>query len=261
MQRLFASDFDGTLHFWTDGGFGGPDDPGEATSPKNLAAIRAFQAEGGLFGVCTGRPLIGLTSQTGDDIPFDFYIATSGAAVFDRDRQPIWRVDLTREVIREIYDLLLPLSLGSENALVIGADNYWTLADQPRWPQLGTARSIDEIAGPISGMGIETETVEGAQEAAALINERFDGVACAFVNLASIDVVPYGCSKGTGLARAAAHYGATLTGGIGDSFNDLPLLEAADVAYTFPTSEPRVRHAADLLVSDVAEALGDFGRR
>ena len=255
MTKLFASDFDGTLSFYE------PDKEYEPTSARNLAAIRAYQAEGGLFGVCTGRPLRALTEQVEGAIPFDFYIATTGAALFDRDCRCIWRRDLPRDVVRELYELLLPHSTKPELALILGADIYWTLSDAAPWPIIRRARSLDDIEAPLSGMGIDTTTIEEAQEIARLVNNRFSGVACAYVNLASIDVMAAGCSKGTGLAKAAEHFGATLTAGIGDSLNDLPLLEAADLAYTFPTSDAPVRAAAQALVSDVAEALEDFSRR
>ena len=255
MQKLFASDFDGTLSFYE------PGKEYEPTSPRNLAAIRAFQAEGGLFGVCTGRPLLALTGQVEDAIPFDFYIATTGAALFDRDRHCIWRRDLPLEVVRELYELLLPHSTKPELALVLGADSFWAIANKAPWPVIRCVDSFESIEGPLGGMGIDTTTIEEAQELAELVNERFAGVACAYVNLASIDVVPAGCSKGTGLARAAEYFGATLTAGMGDSLNDLPLLEAADVAYTFPTADAPVRAAAQALVGDVAEALEDFSQR
>ena len=98
-------------------------------------------------------------------------------------------------------------------------------------------------------------------EAAALVNERFAGIVQAYVNLASIDVVPAGCSKGTGLRMAAEHYGATLTAGIGDSYNDLELLKAADVAYTFHSSPAEMHADADVLVDAAAEAIRDFMTR
>ena len=43
--------------------------------------------------------------------------------------------------------------------------------------------------------------------------------------------------------------------GIGDSFNDIPLLEQVDVSFTFTTSDQRVKDKADYIVDSVAQSL------
>ena len=258
MTKLFASDFDGTLHFW------GTDDQ-YLVSPTDTAAIRAFQEEGGLFGVCTGRPLLGLTSQIdaepGLDFSFDFYIATTGAALWDRDRNLIWNKTIDRELAKELYALLSPMAKNPDYALACAGADYWSHAADADWPTLRHFDTYDDITGPFYGYAMETDTVDQAQEAAALVNERFAGLVQAYVNLASIDVVPAGCSKGTGLHMAAEHYGATLTAGVGDSFNDLELLDAADISYTFNSSPTEMHAHADLLVDAASEAIHDFMQR
>lgn len=258
MPKLFASDFDGTIH-----NFGESEE--YIVDPVNTAAIRAFQEQGGLFGVCTGRPLLGLTSQI-DDAPglgfsFDFYITTTGAALFDRDRQLIWNHTIDRALAEEVYRGFGQFAAPGSDPLICAANGYWVLGGKHPFPYLRSAQSFDEVEGPFYGYAMNTATIEGAQEAAAQINERYAGELTAYVNLDSIDVVPAGCSKGTGLKRIAEHYGATLCGGMGDSFNDLALLDAADVSYTFHSSDAEVRAHADLLVSHASEALEDFARR
>lgn len=258
MPKLFASDFDGTLHFW-----GESDD--YLVRPTDSAAIRAFQEQGGLFGVCTGRPLLGLTDQIdqepGLDFTFDFYIATTGAAIFDRDRQLIWNQTVPREVVEELFGRYSPYAKDPGNALVCAGEAYWVFHDSGEWPVIHLARTFDDIEGPFYGIAMENETIEVSQEIAQDINERYAGVVTAYVNLASIDVVPAGNSKGTGLLRAAEYYGAALTAGIGDSFNDLELLKAADVAYTFSSAHSDMHGYADVLVDSAAEAIHDFMRR
>jgi len=252
MTRIFATDFDGTLYFH------------EANEPirrADLDAIRAFQEAGGLFGACTGRPLRALTCQSEGLVPFDFYIALTGSTVFDRDYRPIYHRTLPRELTRELFDRYAPQARNGI-ALACADDDYWVVGDVDTagWP-VKSVPTFDELPSPTQGMGMETETVEIAEQLAAEVNALYGTDACAYVNLASIDILPAGCSKGTGLLRAAEHYGATLTGGIGDSFNDLPLIEAADVGYTFSRCDDAMRLAADVLVDGVDEALADFMAR
>lgn len=252
MTRLFASDFDGTLHFH---------DPNVLVSQQDLDAIAAFRAAGGLFGVCTGRALKGLTAQTAGHIDFDFYITTSGASLFDGSLRPIWQRTLPKDTLREMHERYAAQLSEGEFQLIVASDTYWSfdkLGGEIAVPQVS---SFDEIEGPFLGFSIETRTVEAATAYAQDFNRRYANVAIAHQNLNSIDVVPAGCTKGTGLAKIARHFGASLTAGIGDSFNDLPLLEAADVAYTFNSSAEEVRAGADVLVDHVSEAIYDFMTR
>ncbi len=56
-----ASDIDGTLVFYKRENF--LEDSGNAGiyfKEKDLEAVKAWQAEGGLFGLCSGRPLAGI---------------------------------------------------------------------------------------------------------------------------------------------------------------------------------------------------------
>lgn len=48
-MKVFASDFDGTIHF-VDEKIGG------YFKQEDLRAIKKFQENGNLFGLCTGRP-------------------------------------------------------------------------------------------------------------------------------------------------------------------------------------------------------------
>jgi len=252
MTKIFASDFDGTLYFH---------DQDEPIRKADLEAIRAFQQEGGLFGACTGRPARALTVQTDGLVPFDFYIALTGGTVFDRDMNPIYARELPRDVARELFERYAPYA-SNGIALACARDDYWVLGDVPTgdWP-LQHATTFDDLPDPTQGMGMETETIEVAKQLADEVNTTYGDMVCAYVNLASIDILPAGCSKGTGLIKAAEYFGASLTAGIGDSLNDLPLLQAADVAYTFGRCDQDMHAAADVLVEHVGEAIHDFMSR
>ena len=49
--------------------------------------------------------------------------------------------------------------------------------------------------------------------------------------------------------------------GMGDSYNDLPMLEAADVSYTFPKAPAVVQDEATCVLDSIAAALEDFSLR
>ena len=81
VTKAFASDFDGTLLFdgWFKTGLLGT---GRLIS-QDVEAIRAFRDGGGLFGICTGRALAGVTEVIGGAFALDFCITVSGALVVD----------------------------------------------------------------------------------------------------------------------------------------------------------------------------------
>ena len=56
MKKVFASDFDGTLYFYK---------AEVKLPPENVAKVREYQEAGGLFGLCTGRQVGGLTPFIG----------------------------------------------------------------------------------------------------------------------------------------------------------------------------------------------------
>ena len=71
-QKVFASDFDGTLYFYK---------AEVKLPPENVEKIRAYQAAGHLFGLCTGRQVVGLSPFLTGLVEPDFYITSSGASI------------------------------------------------------------------------------------------------------------------------------------------------------------------------------------
>ena len=77
-MKVLASDFDGTIFFK------------DHVKEEDVKAVKVFQNEGHLFGLCTGRPLIGVTKYVKDDITFDFYILSTGAVILDKNMNALY---------------------------------------------------------------------------------------------------------------------------------------------------------------------------
>ena len=245
----FASDFDGTLceSDWNLGI--------EKFDPQNLEAVRSYQAAGGLFGICTGRPLDSILASLSGKLDLDFYIVATGAQVLDAQLRPI-RV---RTIERAMAQTLYREYAREDMSFVVVTDTQFASIGTPMGSGLPCIASMDEVESPIYDVSLEYLGDEDAARAACdQINERYGSVVAAFQNLGSVDIVPAGCSKGSGVHCVREALGVECIAGIGDSYNDLPLLEAADVAYTFHTSPEEVRKAATVLVDSVAQALEHF---
>ena len=71
---------------------------------EDVEAIRTFQKQGNLFGLCTGRQLEGIKYPFGGnrehpltDIDFDFYITLSGGVIFNKKEEVIFEKEYPYE--------------------------------------------------------------------------------------------------------------------------------------------------------------------
>ena len=248
-RTAFASDFDGTLceSDWNLGI--------EYFDPADLEAVRAYQAAGGLFGVCTGRPLASIVESLRGKLELDFYIVTTGAQVLDARLAPI----AVREIDRDVVAAPHAQFAQDDTGFIVVTDDQFASVGGPAGPGIEPLASLDELRGSVFDVSLEyLDDEDAARVACAQVNERFGDLVAAFQNRGSVDIVPAGCSKGSGVHAVREALGVDCIAGIGDSYNDLPLLEAADVAYTFYKAPEQVRSAADHVVNSVAEALAHF---
>ena len=125
--------------------------------------------------------------------------------------------------------------------------------------RFGDGSSIEDIRdmdeSKIYQVSLATESQERAAELTRAINGRFPGLLTAYQNKQYIDVNAILCSKGTGVAFVRDYFRLAGLAGIGDSFNDLPMLEEADLSFTLTPSPAPIREAADLVVDHASEAI------
>ena len=242
MIKALAADFDGTLYFHN---------TEERFYARDIFEILFFQKRGGLFGICTGRSPDSIFDTIGDFIRPDFIISVSGALTVDgkgnvldsRAMDP----SAAETICREFED---------RAAEVIHADGRVYCLNTPEYPLQVRVNSFSEIPQDrIYGISMRLEDERAAAEAAALIEEKYGQFVSAFQNIRNVDIVAAGCSKGTGIARVRELFGIGRFGGIGDSYNDLPLIKACDVGFTFPNSPAELREAADEIVLSVSDAI------
>ncbi|MBQ9563809.1 MAG: HAD family phosphatase [Lachnospiraceae bacterium] len=249
-KKVFASDFDGTLYFYK---------ADVKLPPENVDKIREYQEAGHLFGLCTGRQVGGLTPFITGFVDPDFFITSSGANILGKGYTPIRKLGVDRDVadaiVREMNPKGFRLTLDVEGDICVFAE-----MDYPGKYYVITG--VDDCPpGLIHQVSIHTESLEDAAHYAAYINEKYGDKVEAFQNVIEIDIAPRGCSKGKGVEFLREYmrekYGDITLYGIGDSINDLPLLEASDVSYTFPYAPEIVQQKATKVVPTIVDALED----
>ena len=115
--RAVASDFDNTLYFM------GDEEPMRAA---DIFAIIYYQQRGGLFGLCTGRSLVGVRNVIGPFIRPDFYILASGALVVDGEENVLFRKCLPIGIVKDIFEEYTP----DMKAVIQANDTVYTFEEE-----------------------------------------------------------------------------------------------------------------------------------
>ena len=245
MRKLFASDFDGTLRR--------KEIAGEYRQ-RDLDAIAAFRRSGGIFGMCSGRSAQSLFAAL-PEMETDFAIATSGACITDGRGNILFRRTVDREAAKKLYDICKD----EKRFYVHSGGILYTFKPHPSSMKMTLLHGWEQLPDTgIEGLSVTTEGNERAAEVTAYINQEFAGCIRAFQNNECVDTAGWDISKGTGLSEVKSLFKADLTAGIGDSFNDMPLLDGADVAFALDFCDERVKAHADYIVEGISEALDIF---
>ena len=246
MKKVFASDFDGTLYFYK---------AAVKLPPRSVEKILEYQAAGNYFGLCTGRQIGGLTPFITGHFTPDFMITSTGSNIVDRNLNGIRRLEIDRSVIDSIVRLIRPRG----NRISIDIDGVINVFEKMDYPgDYNVISGMDDAPqGMVHGVGIHCETLDEAAALTAELNEKFGASLNAFQNVIEVDIAPKGCSKGAGVQAVRDYFGDCKVYGIGDSLNDLPLLLASDVSYTFPYAPAEVREKVTKIVPTIVEALED----
>lgn len=249
MRKIFTSDFDGTLYFYKEE---------VKLPPESVEKIRAYQAAGNLFGLCTGRQVGGLMPFIRGFVEPDFMITASGANIVGRDGAPIFEGSVAPDVADAIIREVRPK--GNRMTLDVGGEIC--VFEKMEFPgKYYVIHGLQDCPpGKIHEVSIHTESLEEAAAMSRHINETYGDRVEAFQNVIEIDIAPKGCSKGHGVEVIRERFSRAETCriyGIGDSLNDLPLIQAADVSYTFPYAPEELQEKADKVVDNIRIALDD----
>lgn len=250
-MKILASDFDNTL-FFNDG-----------VHKQDVEAIRTFQKQGHLFGLCTGRQLEGIKYPFGGnrdfpltDIDFDFYITLSGGVIFNKNCDVIFEKAIPMTIVREVAEII-PVHM----SIVYKDEIYMYRPTDIRWGT--TIETLNELTfkdADAFSFHFPEGDLENAKKAMDYINSHYSDTCAAFQNKNHVDVCGVGCSKGTGINHVVDYFNINESDvyGIGDSWNDLPLLDGVKHGYTFTYAPIEVKDKAEKIVDSLAEAIQDI---
>ncbi len=254
MYRLIFCDLDGTA-LNSDGCF----------SPENAAAVSALKEKGIEFIPTTGRAL-GEIPKTVIEHPAIRYLATSnGTAIYDKEIGAFIEADTIKgEKLRFIIDLMKNYTL--LRSIHANGVSYF---DKPAFADYLSYRLTDfyhdllnDIVEHVEDFDALLETVKDVEmfplffkydEEMADCRRRLEEAGGYHITASwpyGIEVVAAGTGKGKAIARLAERLGVPIaeTIGIGDSPNDISMLDAAGLALAVNNSDDALKAHADRVI-------------
>lgn len=270
---LLASDFDHTL----------TDMSGQIPA-RNLEAIAAFQAEGGIFTVASGRS-IPMFRKKAALVPVNApCILYNGGACYDyRTDELLFAFPLAEDAPQLLQ--ALRDHCPNERTEVQTLDCHYAYGDDPRrdaalaangvpvqheavlppqpWIKLavyGTSKQVD-YDDPANTPPEEIAYFDELQRyTAGLVGDRY---AITRALPRNMEISAGGCDKGTAARRLADTLGRSILVCVGDAPNDLAMLQAADYGFRTGDCDPAMRRydfrdaapSAEGSVASVIDAL------
>ena len=260
---LFACDVDDTL-------------VSNGVIPKrNIEQIERFVAAGGHFSLATGRTVAAVSSvlaQLGHVSPC---VLANGCMIYDFEKQKIVEQSLIEKEEHRIArhmaacGLDMGLEVHCENRIFIVADHREVHDHSAYEKYTGERVSFDEIDGYDWNKVLYLFANKQVREKGKEIIRSL----CPTSSFSDTTVVigerqrfyyeqfPVGVSKATGVARLAKILQIRLGGlfAMGDYYNDLPMMEKADICATTAGAPDEIKRTADFVGGACEEgAVADF---
>lgn len=249
MTALLTLDLDGTLVF------------DRKVSGRDKEALDRWRAAGHLLAINTGKSIFAADSVLApSDVRFDYCICFTGAVLTDDRYHPYLVHPLPQQVVAAVA---ADLAAEPVNVYATTIDNDWVIVSN--LSRGSTILSVFTRMDPADihhhefiGVPILTSDDAARDELAQGLTERWRGVADCHRNQDFLDLVPAGCSKGTGLRDLLT---GPLAGqavevwSVGDSWNDIDMHRVADHAICLPWSPPEVAAVCERSVASVADLI------
>lgn len=253
MKKILFSDLDGTLF-----------KEGKSISSKNLEALKQMRAKGHKVVLCTGRNHIDIQPVLKHiPIPYDYMVLCNGSYICDKQGHILYEdhVDLNvgKKLIQEIrarkhYTVMFcddegcyVLVDGKTKTLELnGLDDY----DEDFDFLLNQAKRFYMLS-----MNDQDLSIEMVKEMQSYINQNYPELET-HLNQQYLDISPKGHNKGTGLKKLLSLLDEEYESyAIGDSYNDLSMIEQADYGCTFDYANEDIQQKADIVVHYVYEIV------
>lgn len=232
-MKILISDIDGTLIR-----------DNQSLSEKNWQSMREFQKQGHKIALCTGRNHFEIQWVLDViDIPYDYLILNNGAQILDKEHHVLYEKLMDEKTGKDVLDYLSQFKeimiFYSDGEVSYGCVDGHCIE---RITESGKKvdASFSDLYQKATGFEIisfqqENHQMDTVKTCYDYIEKHWNQTLSIYYNLQCVDIVAKGCSKGQGLQWLCQHLGIQHEDiyAVGDSYNDLSMLEKAKWGYTF----------------------------
>lgn len=257
-MKLLATDYDGTLKF------------GDSVLEQDVEAIRKWREAGNLFAIVTGRSKESITRELNENgIEVDYFVTNNGGMVFDAKGEILLETTLDNITAIDLMFISHEFSDIVSYSVNDGVNRHKVEVhpnlEDHRYFNLKPDWTEEEImdSGRFAQLVYSCSTPEFAEEMAENINANFGSIVTAFANNFVVDIVPKGINKATGIEFVCAYADVDEEDVfcIGDSHNDIPMLESTDNSAAVAMAYSDVKDAAHYEFDTVADYIAFANER
>lgn len=217
-------------------------------------AILDAQANGVKVMLSTGRDMEELESFDCRGLKFDGFVLASGQLLMDKEHNVLFANYIEGEEKKKIVDLFnsntIPVMIRSLN------DGFMNYMDDA---SVDTFKEVDSgypLFKKYNNEDILMATIfTKKKEVKEMIIEKFKDLNITWWHENSADLISKGSNKATGIKKILEHYNIPLEDSIaiGDSHNDIEMLEQSKISIAMGNSTDEIKQMADFVTTDIDE--------
>lgn len=261
--KVICSDLDGTLL----------DNEGKL-SDENSQAIKRMTEEGILFVPTTGRTICELPSIIKNHGSFRYYIYSNGSAIYDKFQNQKYETLVTKDDAAAVFDVLKKydvfLAFHKDGGCFVdgecfgNADNY--IISEAYKALLSTVTVIPKDFIDFCKNSGEMEMIcaffgkKENQEKCKAELSKITGIQITSSADGNIEIISAVANKGNAVKKFLRLVGAELDEAIcvGDSTNDVEMLDAVDFSLAVGNAKPEVKSAASQVICKNTEHIAKY---
>lgn len=263
--KILASDLDGTLF-----------NNKAEVSPENWAAIEKMQKMGVQFVPASGRSFAEMPVELRESPLIRYYICSDGSAVYDKHTGKSYDLafdrDVGRQVLDKFYSYDVCMMLHADNLSYVeesthNAEHYKSYHMNKYWVYFALffekpVSNLKELAyslPAIQSFCVFFKNMEELQECKAFF-EKDDRLLVAQSDPYNLEVFASHAGKGNALWLLADVLGVPreATIGVGDSTNDMTLVQSAGLGLAMENAVPELKDVADVVICSNEEHSAQY---
>lgn len=242
---VIISDVDGTLLTWE----------GEIPG-RNIEALKAFTAEGGRFGIATGRS-VELTAEFVERLPVNApCVVYNGGGLYDfQEKKFLMQKFLPESAKRDLETIRCDMPHIS--VMVICDNSYYHVTREIPFASFSEARNetykdafVWELGSSWYKVLFSVHPDDAAGFDAYLEKKRFEGIRFVHTNATLVEMLPASSTKGYALKKLVelGYFPQDRIAVIGDYYNDVEMVEFAAVGAVTAEAPDDLKAVADIVV-------------